>query len=200
MNTERILYRTHQFWQALSAGPDTAELEAAQKVLTPPLMNLFSHQPAHEQMHSLRIFRGMLDYRETDQNLLIAGLLHDAGKSRYPLRLWERVIVVLCTAAFPEHSKRWGQSEAWGWKRAFVVAEQHASWGAEMAAQAGATPLTVALIRRHQEKPAQNSGSRDPFPNPEYHYLDPTVNLTTNLEVSLEDQLLVRLQFFDNEY
>lgn len=37
------------------------------------------------------------------------------------------------------------------WRRAFVVARQHPSWGAQMATEAGATPLTVSLIRRHQD-------------------------------------------------
>ena len=37
--------------------------------------------------------------------------------------------------------------------RPFVVAERHPDWGAEMAAQAGASALVVELIRRHQETP-----------------------------------------------
>ena len=38
------------------------------------------------------------------------------------------------------------------WQRPLVAARQHADWGAELAEQAGASPLAVALIRRHQQK------------------------------------------------
>jgi len=38
-----------------------------------------------------------------------------------------------------------------GWRRAFVIAEQHPAWGAALAAEAGASPRLVALIRQHQE-------------------------------------------------
>jgi hypothetical protein len=53
------------------------------------------------------------------------------------------------------------------------VAEQHPQWGAELAAQTGASPLTVALIRRHQE----------PF---------------TSQPASMEEQLLGQLQTADD--
>jgi hypothetical protein len=36
-------------------------------------------------------------------------------------------------------------------RRAFVVAERHPGWGAEMVAEAGASRMVVALIRRHQD-------------------------------------------------
>jgi predicted hydrolase (HD superfamily) len=41
-----------------------------------------------------------------------------------------------------------------------VVAEHHAGWGADLANQAGATPLTVELIRRHQDSPVRNPDSQ----------------------------------------
>jgi hypothetical protein len=56
-----------------------------------------------------------------------------------------------------------------------VVAIQHPAWGAEMAAEAGSSPLVVALIRRHQ-------------------------NLLQDEAVSLEDRLLGALQRVDNAY
>jgi hypothetical protein len=37
------------------------------------------------------------------------------------------------------------------WQRPFIVASQHPRWGAELAIEAGVTPLTANLIRRHQE-------------------------------------------------
>jgi hypothetical protein len=88
----------------------------------------------------------------------VAALLHDVGKTRYPLHLWERIWIVLVQSVYPGCVARWGKEDdrqperiEW-WRKAFVVAAQHPKWGAEMAAAAGTAPLAVDLIRRHQEK------------------------------------------------
>jgi len=90
-------------------------------------------------------------------------LLHDVGKSRFLLRLWERVYVVLVKAFIPLLAQRWGceppavltsspdELRVPGWRRPFVIACHHPIWGAEMVAKTGASPLTVALIKKHQE-------------------------------------------------
>jgi len=137
-------------------------------------MSLFNRMHDSEQAHSLRVYNQLLAQGEKDTDLLVAALLHDVGKSRHPLRLYERVVVVLAKALFPEQVKQWGQGDPGGWQRPFVIAEQHPAWGAEMAAQAGASPKAVALIYRHQEK---LSGKADTH----------------------EDQLLLRLQLLDEE-
>jgi hypothetical protein len=114
-------------------------------------MALFLRLQPSEQAHSLRLFRQLLDRGETDVELLAAALLHDVGKSRYPLRVWERILIVLAKALFPHLVKHWGQAQPYGWRRLFVISEMHAAWGADMAAMAGAPAMTVSLIRRHQD-------------------------------------------------
>jgi HD domain len=170
----RILYRSRQFWQALSASPAPEELALARTVLSPSLLSIFNQMQPSEQAHSLRIARRLIDQGETHPDLLAATLLHDSGKIHHPLNLWERVLIVLGKAVLPTQAKQWGRSGPKGWKRAFAVAEQHSEWGAQMAAQAGASPLVVALIRRHQLPPDH-----------------PVENL--------EDRLLLRLQRLDDE-
>lgn len=169
----RIGYRARQFWHAIRSEPDERALALAQELLSPPLLALFEQQQASEQAHCLRILTQLLEQGEDQPDLLAAALLHDAGKSRYPLKVWERVLVVLGRALLPRQAKRWGQGEARGWRRAFVVAEQHPAWGAEMASRAGASPLTTALILRHQQRP--------PIP-----------------AETKEDRLLLKLQWYDN--
>jgi hypothetical protein len=66
------------------------------------------------------------------------------------LNIVERVLVVLGRKLFPGAWARWGQGQPRGWRKAFVVACQHAHWGADLAAQAGAAPLVSSLIRGHQ--------------------------------------------------
>lgn len=170
----RILYRTRQVWHTLNSYPAVEELAHVRKTLPPSLMSLFDRMHASEQAHSLRVYNRLLAQGEKDTDLLVAALLHDVGKSRHSLRLYERVLVVLTKALFPRRVKQWGQADPDGWQRPFVIAEQHPAWGAEMAAQAGATPRAVAFIHRHQEK-------------------------LRGKAVSQEDQLLLRLQLLDDE-
>lgn len=170
----RILYRAGQFWRALWAHPSQHELQEARAILTPELMAVFQSQQPSEQAHSLEILHKLQDAGHRHPDLMVAALLHDAGKSRCPLNVWERALVVLGKFFFPNRVPSWGGGEPAAWRRSFVVAEQHARWGAEMAALAGASSLATALIRRHQT---------------------PLKTAPTNLE----DRLLLQLQQVDNE-
>jgi hypothetical protein len=191
MRLDRIFYRSRQFWQALYAVPDADDLALAEGILSPKQMVLFTRLQTGEQAHSLLVFKRVfvqcqLDPVESQTDLLAAALLHDVGKSCYTLSLWERVLIVLAKAVFPNRIEEWGtltmsESQAHpdggqsGWKRAFVIAEQHPRWGAELAAGAGCSALTVSLIRRHQE----------PLPSrPD----------------TIEDRLLSRLQSADGSF
>jgi hypothetical protein len=174
----RLLYRFQQFRLALTARPDPTAAQAARAALSAEQMRLFAGMQPSEQAHALGVLRRLQSQGETHPDLLVAALLHDAGKQRCPLRPWERALVVLVKALSPSLARRWGappasQPACAGWRRSFVVAEQHAEWGAEMALQAGSSPLSAALIRRHQQPaPAQSD--------------------------QLEDRLLRRLQLADD--
>jgi hypothetical protein len=108
-----------------------------------------------------------------DPDLLAAALLHDIGKTRYRMPIWVRSLLVLAEAFVPGRVARWGEGEAKGWRRPFVVRARHAEWGAEMAKAAGSRPLTVALIGRHDKGVGTAGG--------------------------YEDELLGRLQWADDE-
>jgi len=159
-----ILYRARQFWLALTAAPTLAELQAARSVLAPPLMALFSRMQPGEQAHSLAVYRSLAGQGQNDPDVLAAALLHDVGKTCCPLRVWERALIVIAYRLAPRRAKTWGASPepAAGWRRPFVTAEQHPTWGAQMAQAAGASPLTVDLIRRHQDRlPGQPQNKAD---------------------------------------
>jgi len=189
MSLGRVLYRVRQFFLALRPAVAPQDLEYARLVLTPAQMALFAGMQSSEQAHAVSVYRQLVAKGETSSDLLAAALLHDVGKSLSPLRLWDRVLIVLARVFFPVQSRRWGKPPAeWfrgghppspgsfpleggekgggedergqlaipeeeirGWRRAFVVGEQHPAWGARLAAEAGASPCTVALIRLHQE-------------------------------------------------
>ena len=151
MKANRVYYRTLQFWQALSRRPTQDELAEVRRRLGERRYALFLKMQPSEQVHSLQVMRRVLFQGAPHPDLITAALLHDVGKSRYPLHLWERVLIVLARAIIPGCADRWGEGHPAGWRKPFVVAHHHASWGAEMAEKAGASALTVALIRRHQE-------------------------------------------------
>lgn len=154
----RLGYRARQFWHLLTAAPQPEELQLVEQVLSREQLALFRQQQPGEQAHSLWIFHELQVRGESNPDLLVAALLHDAGKSRCPLTVWERVVIVLAKALAPEKAHAWGRGEPQGWKRPFVVAEQHADWGASLAEQAGCSALTVNLIRRHQETGERSAG------------------------------------------
>jgi hypothetical protein len=150
----RAAYRIRQFWRAWRARPAPADLEHACRLLSPAEYALFLRLQPGEQAHSLHVLAQLEQRGDDDPNLLAAALLHDVGKIRYPLHLWERALIVLAHWLLPRQSRRWGQvpsSMATGWHKAFLVAEHHPAWGAELAAQAGSPERTIALIRRHQQ-------------------------------------------------
>ncbi len=176
MKINNIFYRLRQFWLAVrSPAPTTEELAIAQEVLTPSQMALFTQMQASEQTHSLQVLKTIQNQGEGHPDLLTAALLHDVGKIRYPLRLWERVFIVLGNKFFSGLTKTWGDSAPRGWRRPFVVAAQHPLWGADLVLEAGATPQAASLVRRHQE------------------------NTPSDYQNPLEDRLLSILKSADNQ-
>jgi hypothetical protein len=163
MKPGRVWYRSRQFWNALQARPAPEALSQASAYLTPALQQVFERMSAAEKAHSLAVLNRLLHQGETHPDLLAAALLHDVGKSIAPLRLWERVVIVLGRALFSPQVERWGRQAEPGasgakepWlsrvlKRPFRVASRHPEWGARLVEQAGGSPGCVRLVRRHQD-------------------------------------------------
>ncbi len=162
----RARHRLGQFFRYLRNSPLTpADQAEVRRVLAPSLAALFERMTRGEQAHSLRVLRSVqaaAGAQALPLGLLQAALLHDVGKSRAPLGLWGRVLVVLAGRWLPARSRRWGQGQPpLGWRRPLVTSAQHAVWGAALAAEAGADPLAVTLIRRHQDPPGAAPAPED---------------------------------------
>lgn len=167
-------YRWRQFRQALAARPLPAEAQGEiAAVLSEAEVALFHRLSLNDQAHSYQVMRMLKSVGYDDPDLLAAALLHDIGKTRYWMPIWVRSLLVLAEAFMPDRVRLWGEGEAKGWRRPFVVKARHAEWGAEMARAAGSRPLTVALIGRH-DKVVETAGG-------------------------YEDELLRRLQWADDE-
>ncbi len=147
----RAGYRLRQTWAMLTARPKAADLAAARQVLGPALWALFQRQSPADQAHALAVWR-TVQRAGADRFVQQAALLHDVGKARAPLHLWQRALAVVGRACCPRRARgAWAQGPARGWRTAFVVAEHHPTWGAAWAAQAGAAETVVALIAHHQD-------------------------------------------------
>ncbi len=145
-------YRLWQFWQMVWARPLSDEAYAAvATVLTEQQLALFNQFTPTDQWHSYRVMCSLQAAGHGQPDLLVAALLHDIGKTKQPISVWERSLIVAGQVLAPDKAAEWGQAEESRWQRPFVVKAQHPAWGAEMAEQVGCTPLTVSLIRRHQD-------------------------------------------------
>lgn len=185
-----LRYRVGQFLRALIArAPEEEEVEQAICLLTPEARALFCRQAIQDQRHGLAVYHTLRQAGHTALQLLAAALLHDVGKAAAQLPPWQRAIIVLLNRLAPRLLLRLGRGEPQGcilsgstelaevlpksWRRPFIVHVHHPEVGARWAQEAGCSLLTVALIRRHQDR-------------------------ISNCQTE-EDQLLVALQTADNQ-
>ena len=154
------LYRVRQFLQALTARHLwPAEQGEVKAVLQPAGVALFQRMSPYDQRHSLQVMRTLMELDQVAPALLTAALLHDVGKSYYPLRLWERPLVVLARLIQPVLVQDWGNGTPRGWRRPFVIYENHAKWGAQMAAEAGCSSQVVWLVANHHASVGLDGGN-----------------------------------------
>jgi hypothetical protein len=146
--------RLKQGVRALAAFARPVEMERAAALLTPEALDVFRRMARSEQLHSLAVLQSA--HAEDYPVLAQAALLHDAGKSLYPVSLWQRTLPVLVGAVSPSWVTRLSRRDprAW-WSRGFVVYARHPEWSAELAAAAGAPEDVVWLVRHHADDPAQ---------------------------------------------
>ncbi len=146
------VYRIGQGIKALFAFSQPVDVELAARYLSPALMNLFNRFDRGEQLHSLAVLRDVLAVGETPDDLAMAALLHDVGKTRYPIGVAQKSLVVIVRALMPTLYQRWGQGNPLNlWQRPFVVYEQHPAWSAELLAQAGAGEAAQWLAAHHAD-------------------------------------------------
>ena len=142
----RAIYRSRQFFGSVRPRVDAALRDEAFRLLSEPQRALFSSMTVRDQQHCLAVYRRLRAQRHDHSGLLVAALLHDAGKGR--IALWQRVAFVLLDAAAPRAIDRLARpGDGPGWRQALHRCRHHPALGAELARAAGCSPDTVALIR-----------------------------------------------------
>ena len=123
--------------------------------LTPRLLEVFDRMHVADQRHGLDVVATLRTHGVVDREVLVAGLIHDAGKGL--TGIWPRVAYSLGQAY---GSSLWrAASVVPGWRAPLQRLRDHAETSAQMAAAAGCTARTVELIR-HQEAPLDPDAGR----------------------------------------
>lgn len=153
----RILYRARQFIGGLTARVTEADRRAADRVLPPAARAWFRSLPRDVQWHGLTVMGDLRQSGHDRAELLAAALLHDAGKAEASIGPVQRAFIVLARHLAPDWVARRSRLDwrsARGLDRVMAVAAQHPQIAAERAAQCGCDPITIDLIRRHQDRAA----------------------------------------------
>jgi len=159
----RARYRISQFRRGWRAVVTPADWELVNAVLPPPAAALFARMPVDAQAHSLRVLKELQASGAAAPDLLVAALLHDAGKvaandAGAYLGLWLRGPLVLLEAWRPDWLRAWAQPVAGRTLRyALYVHLEHPLIGAQWAAAAGCSPAAFWLIAHHQDHGVQAS-------------------------------------------
>ena len=147
--------KVRQFRSHVRARVAPDERAALAGWVTPEQLALFDSMHIADRRHGLDVVATLRSQDVSEEDVLLAGLLHDAGKGR--TGVWPRVAYSL------------GQAYgAWVWRVAGILPPMrvaidrlraHADASARLAERAGASPRTVDLIR-HQEAPVDPDAGR----------------------------------------
>ena len=147
--------KVRQFRSHVRARVAPDERAALAGWVTSEQLALFDSMHIADRRHGLDVVATLRSQGVSDEDVLLAGLLHDAGKGR--TGVWPRVAYSL------------GQAYgAWVWRVAVILPpmraaidrlREHAEASARLAERAGASPRTVDLIR-HQEAPVDPDAGR----------------------------------------
>jgi hypothetical protein len=113
----QFFYRVGQFFKVLLSRPDETQLNKISQILEPDQFGLFMQLQNSEQAHAIHVMEIFEQEGYQEKDFLKAALLHDIGKIVHPLKLWERVISVICRWINPDCLDNLVETDIRGWKR-----------------------------------------------------------------------------------
>jgi hypothetical protein len=150
----RLLYRFRQFFGGVLARVSDEDRREADAVLNPAARAWFHALPRDLQWHGLRVMHDLQHAGVDRSDVLAAALLHDAGKAAGPNGPLARTFSVLAIRLAPRWAARRKAIDyrsARGIDRVLAIAYQHPEIAAQQAAACGCDPVTIDLIRHHQD-------------------------------------------------
>ena len=150
----RLFYRFQQFFGGVFARVSAEDRREADAVLNPAARAWFHSLPRDLQWHGVQVMHDLQRAGIDRSDVLAAALLHDAGKAEGPNGPLVRTFSVLARHLAPAWSARRKEIDyrsARGIDRVLAIAYQHPEIAAEKAAACGCDPVTIDLIRHHQD-------------------------------------------------
>lgn len=148
-----MLQRFQQGIRALFAFAQDVDYDLAERYLESEQMTLFRSMAKSEQLHSLNVLRDVLKQEtQTPHDLAVAALLHDCGKSRKHLAVWQKTLSVLVKKLAPAWDKRLSEDGDLNfWRAPFIVRRHHPRWGAELMRDRNSSDCVIWLIEHHAD-------------------------------------------------
>ncbi|HEX5013685.1 MAG TPA: hypothetical protein VFV72_05935 [Candidatus Limnocylindrales bacterium] len=140
--------KVRQFRAHLTARVAPSERRELAAWLSPSELALYDSMHVADRRHGLDVVATLREDGVTENDLLVAGLLHDAGKGNTG-------VVPRVVFSLGQHYGAWVWRVASvipGWDAALVRLASHAETSAALAKSAGCSERTVALIR-YQDAP-----------------------------------------------
>ncbi len=153
VNIAQARYRLTQGFRHLANREIPTVDSTLQALLTREQWSLVERLCPADRAHLLRVHQALIREGVTDHDLLLAGLLHDAGKAdeHGRVRLIHRTLKVLVGGISRGLLERICQRKG-GWIRhGMYLAVHHAALGAELARQAECSDRTCWLIAHHDD-------------------------------------------------
>ena len=150
---KQAVHRFEQGIRALLAFARSPDLDLAKQYLSGCEFKAFLSMSRSEQLHSLAVLRIILSADAAAPNALTAAaLLHDVGKSRFHLAVWQKTLSVLVKTFVPPLNRVLSRDEqATFWRAPFTVRQHHPKWSGEILRNCGSDPTVIWLAERHQE-------------------------------------------------
>jgi hypothetical protein len=147
--------KVRQFRSHVRARVEPDERAALEGWLTPPQLALFDSMHVADRRHGLDVVATLRGDGVAEPDVLLAGLIHDAGKG-------DTVVGPRIAQSLGEMYGAWIWRVAAvlpGWRAALDRLQRHAETSARLADEAGCPPRTVELIR-HQDAPVDPVAGR----------------------------------------
>lgn len=143
--------RFKQGIRAIFAFRHTIDDTQIDDVLTPEQIAIFRLLPHVEQLHSVNVLNTVrAQSPDVPHDLAVACLLHDVGKSRFPLSLWQKSLAVIFKRLIPKRFEAWSKGDHGdNWRQMFTVRENHPRWSVELVEQTAITERALWLILHH---------------------------------------------------
>ncbi|MEM9951584.1 MAG: hypothetical protein AAF846_08300 [Chloroflexota bacterium] len=152
-----VTQRFRQGIRALLAFSTDVDYDLAERYLNSQQMTLFQQMAKPEQLHSLNVLRDVLAQSEqTPHDLAVVALLHDSGKARCHLAVWQKTISVLVSKFLPSLDDRLSRDgQLTFWRAPFMVRRNHPTWSAQFLADLGCNERIVWLAEHHADNADQ---------------------------------------------